>query len=838
MWIHCTREVHICVMIDRNRRFMRELKLESITPLEHIQNQLWTIVDALRDSVSLNDSYVILLFISLHKDGLISKKFLSEYDNKSFIISKDSCSDQEKKLLSNYTPIINSFDQTLRSINSKNIIQIVEILFEINHELLDNNFSDIFDTFLYKISESQGRIGSAVVQPIELSRLVHSLSKINETDKIFNPFAGFASYGVFFDGGNEYTGQELDTFTWAVGALRIMAHQRSEVSNFQNTDSISNWPLKNKYDLVVASPPFGKRLSKDIGESYPGIRTIEHFLLKKGIESITDNGKVITVLAQGILFRGGSEKRLREELIENDLIETIILLPAGILQNTGMSIIILVINKQKAQPGKVQFINATKFVHLKGTRKKILNDYALNSVIIRNNKNLEHSRLVDISVIKENDYNLNVQRYFQKEIEGVKLGTILNYYRGRSRDIPIFGKILRFSNLINNDNIEVKLDLDRVETTDNLHKYSRLLDESCIIISSFIKSIKPTWFEYSGIPVFIRSDMMAFRIDENNVDYSYLINELRTDYVKEQLESYGIGTSMHRIKRDDLLNIVIKLPSLEEQKAKVKGLKQYSEEIESLRNERNALVHGTASAKYNEFASLKHTLGRPRQNILDWNDNLLHFFTENPKGFETLNSSFLEYYGSDIISVLKEMKRDINFMTDVLEKGENGFVIEEYKNTIISLIELNKIVQELSSNGFKFKIKKLLFKGYQAKRRGIEGNEILLKTLFDNLLTNANKYGFDKKMMGNEVIIEITEAKEDLVIEFRNNGKPFPKNYDRSKFITKYSTADSNSGTGLGGYDIHRIASAFQNPDWELILNTDPIFPVIFKFQFPIILIN
>jgi len=75
-------------------------------------------------------------------------------------------------------------------------------------------------------------------------------------------------------------------------------------------------------------------------------------------------------------------------------------------------------------------------------------------------------------------------------------------------------------------------------------------------------------------------------------------------------------------------------------------------------------------------------------------------------------------------------------------------------------------------------------------------------------------------------------------MEVRNNGKPFPKNFDREKFITKYSTADTNSGSGIGGYDINRIASEFNNQDWELNLNMDPIYPVKFKFQFPIKVIN
>ena len=110
--------------------------------------------------------------------------------------------------------------------------------------------------------------------------------------------------------------------------------------------------------------------------------------------------------------------------------------------------------------------------------------------------------------------------------------------------------------------------------------------------------------------------------------------------------------------------------------------------------------------------------------------------------------------------------------------------------------------------------------------------------MLDNILTNANKYAFDKKSTGNEVVIDLTEVDDFLSIEIRNNGKPFPKNFNREKFIAKYSTADVSNGSGLGGYDIHRIASDFNNPDWILSLNEDPFFLVKFKFQFPIKLIN
>ena len=205
----------------------------------------------------------------------------------------------------------------------------------------------------------------------------------------------------------------------------------------------------------------------------------------------------------------------------------------------------------------------------------------------------------------------------------------------------------------------------------------------------------------------------------------------------------------------------------------------------------------------------------------------------NKEELDGHNKKFVDFYSVDMISALEEIKRDVNFMTSVLEKGEKGFVVEDYEKDFIPFSEVNKIIRELSANGLNFKLNKQLIEGEKLNQRGIYGNKTLLKTLFDNILTNAHKHGFKSKEKGNEVVINLTEVEEELVIEVKNNGAPFPKNFDKENFISKYSTADTKSGTGLGGYDVHRIAELFGNPDWELILNDDPIYRVKFKFNFP-----
>lgn len=782
---------------------------------------------------------IVLLFLSLYKDGLINSRTLHHHDLLHEIDENKSASNHPSESYESYRTIIQNLIDSLSKIDDHSFKRIYDKLSEIDREFLTENFPEIFDSVVYRISQSQGRYAGEFIQPVEITRFICALAELPKKSSVFNPFAGLASFGVYLDQGQDYFGQELNLKTWVLGALRILAYKRPGTSNYICDDSILHWPAPSKkFDLIVANPPLGMRLGNQYREAEPELRTIEQFLLEKGVQSLKPEGKLIALLPQGILFRGMHEQRLREYLVDRDLIDTIISLPGGLLLNTGMPLVIIVLSKAKKMPGKVQFVDAKRYVKVKGPREKVLNDYALNSIILGTKQGPDVISIVTNEQIRANNYNLNVPRYYQKKIDGVKLGDILEFVCGQRRILPESGKLIRIRDL-KDDKLDFKLDLSDVEITALRRPDIHLISESCLLLSMRWRTLKPTFFEFKGESIARSQDILSFKVNESKVDTAYLINELHSDYVQEQLESFRLGASgMQFIRKDDLLEVIIKLTSLEEQRAKIQGIFEISDKIRSLEEERNALAHGKSIKQSSEFASLKHTLGRPRQNILDWSDNLIHYLDTKRNEVDSLSKGFEEFYEIDIISALKEIKRDINFITDILEKGENGFVVEEFEKEIIPLSDINNIIHELSNNSFNFKIKKLLIKGEKLKERGIYGNRILFKTFLDNLLTNANKYGFEKKEIGNEVVIELTEVEDILSLEVRNNGKPFPKNYDREKFITKYSTADLSSGSGLGGYDIHRIAIDFKNPEWELSLNEDPFYPVKFKFQFPIKLIN
>jgi len=239
-----------------------------------------------------------------------------------------------------------------------------------------------------------------------------------------------------------------------MGALRLMAYGKRVSSDYICEDSILNWPKnENKFDLIISNPPYGMRL----GNQYRGVesefRTIENFLIENGIRSLKQDGKMIVLLPQGFLFRGMGEQRLREYLVEEDLIDTIISLPGGLLLNTGIPLTILVINKSKGFKDKVKFVDATNFVMNVDSRLKVLDDNKLINFIQSDILDNSVVRIVDKEQIRENDYNLSVARYFQEQIEGVKLGDIIKPFRGLRGNLPETGKLIRIRDL-KDDNVD------------------------------------------------------------------------------------------------------------------------------------------------------------------------------------------------------------------------------------------------------------------------------------------------------------------------------------------------------------------------------------------------
>ena len=138
------------------------------------------------------------------------------------------------------------------------------------------------------------------------------------------------------------------------------------------------------------------------------------------IASLREDGKMATIMPHGVLFRGGEEKKIREGIIKEGLLEAVIGLPPNLFYGTGIPACVLVINKDGAKDRKeVLFINADR-EYKEGKNQNSLRPEDIQKIthVYRNKLQVpKYSRLVPISELEAEEYNLNIRRYVDNSPE-------------------------------------------------------------------------------------------------------------------------------------------------------------------------------------------------------------------------------------------------------------------------------------------------------------------------------------------------------------------------------------------------------------------------------------
>lgn len=803
---------------------MRKDKLDNMKMIAEIEQQAMKIFKALVDiRFYIDRHHLIILLLSLYKDDELSKlspffKESSEFAHL-FKVSKSS------RDLSNldYEYIIDTFRYTFWSISLPVFDEVMTLLFQIDKIALKENFKDIFVLYLNAIN--------APKESVELTRFISSLINSSRGSKVFNPFASRASLATYLDDRIDYVGYEdvRGRFRkeWALGVLRLKAYNKLDTSKYFLQSPISNWPNESKrFDFIVANIPYGRR----IVEPYPS--TIEEIVFDKGIKSLNEKGKIIALIADSILFRELEDYRIRKDLIDKDLIDTIILLPRK-ASYTGK--VLLILNKSKEMPGKVRFINAQKLFDSKDKINVILDDERLLNIFQKGYQDSEFVRSIDNSQIIDSDYSLNVSRYFLQDVEGVRLGEFLENINNNNNFTPYSGKLIQIGHLMN-DKFDYKLDLSNIEDRELDTQKVQEVRETCILLAKKGRKIRPTLFEYAYSSIYLDSDeIYSFKINDKVVDSFYLINELHAEYVKEQLDAYTQGLLSPFIREEDLLNVIIKLPSIAEQKAKVEGVLEQIEETKKVQMEKDNLILNASKQEYESFASLSHTLGKSLSNI---NNSLV--IIENVLAGENAEWEKLSFNDKSLRVRFDSIYNSVNNIQDVLDSRNELIDFSKCPLNDMGFVEfVTNYVESLKfDDGYTVNLL-LELKGYSEIL--IKGNETLLKIAFDNIVENAKRHAFiDKNKHENFKIefrvsvtsnlglnyIEETNGNFDkfIKVEVSNNGKPFPEGYSFQDFKRRGSKAGVTGNTGQGGPDLNEIVKYHNKGKSTLSLVTDEFY--------------
>ena len=327
---------------------------------------------------------------------------------------------------------------------NKRLTDILKGIAEINFGDFQSNDIDAFgDAYEYLISNyasNAGKSGGEFFTPQTVSKLLARLVMDGKTNinKVYDPTCGSGSLllqmkkqfedHIIEDG---FYGQEINMTNFNLARMNMFLHNVN-YNNFsiKRGDTLLN-PLHNEekpFDAIVSNPPYS---IKWIGDADPTLINDERFapagklapksyadfaFIMHALSYLSSKGRAAIVCFPGIFYRKGAERTIRKYLIDNNFIDCVIQLPENLFFGTSIATCILVMSKNKTE-NKVLFIDASKEFK-KETNNNILEEKNIDAIVeeFRNRTDVDYfSRYVDVSEIKENDHNLSVSTYVEKE---------------------------------------------------------------------------------------------------------------------------------------------------------------------------------------------------------------------------------------------------------------------------------------------------------------------------------------------------------------------------------------------------------------------------------------
>ena len=327
---------------------------------------------------------------------------------------------------------------------NKRLCDILKGIAEVDFNDFQSNDIDAFgDAYEYLISNyasNAGKSGGEFFTPQTVSKLLARLVMDGKTsiNKVYDPTCGSGSLllqmkkqfdeHIIEEG---FFGQEINMTNFNLARMNMFLHNVN-YNNFsiKRGNTLLN-PLHNDekpFDAIVSNPPYS---IKWVGDGDPTLINDERFapagklapksyadyaFIMHSLSYLSSKGRAAIVCFPGIFYRKGAEKTIRQYLVDNNFIDCVMQLPENLFFGTSIATCVLVMAKNKTE-NKVLFIDASKEFK-KETNNNVLEEKNIESILnaFRERKDIEYfAKYVDKKYIEDNDYNLSVSTYVEKE---------------------------------------------------------------------------------------------------------------------------------------------------------------------------------------------------------------------------------------------------------------------------------------------------------------------------------------------------------------------------------------------------------------------------------------
>ena len=289
-----------------------------------------------------------------------------------------------------------------------------------------------YEYLIGHFASDAGKKGGEFYTPAEVATLLAKLLEPQKGETVCDPACGSGSLLIRVAkevGSPDYYvyGQEVNGGTWALCKMNMFLHgvdnAQIEWGDTLNSPKLIEGDHLKKFNVVVANPPFSldkwgaEHAAADPFRRFhrgtPPKSKADYAFISHMVETAAeDGGRVGVIVPHGVLFRGGAEGKIRQKLVEENLLDGVIGLPANLFFGTGIPAAILLFKKGR-KTTDVMFVDASReFDDGKNQNRLRAQDIERIVAAFKGRKTIaKYAHKATAEEVKENEYNLNIARY-------------------------------------------------------------------------------------------------------------------------------------------------------------------------------------------------------------------------------------------------------------------------------------------------------------------------------------------------------------------------------------------------------------------------------------------
>ena len=663
--------------------------------------------------------------------------------------------------------------------------------------------------------------------PSEVNDIIDTVME-NTAQDVYDPFMR-TGINLFYANG-EYHAQATNkyymyaTMLWA-GVMGL------DTEHIEYADCVSNWDATD-CDFIIVTPEFGREIVTSDDET----ESISSFSLEKVLGSMNvENRRAILLLPASALTSNDKMAKLRHDITEANLLDTVVLLPANVFNKTSIAATIIYLKTGRKQDEPITFMDLSSFIKEKedlDEEKDTIDINLVKEAIDKNDKKFINE--VSVSDVKDREYEWYVPNYMDhvKQVPAGYRKILLSELLEPLEDGELFsysGNIIREEYLVSNpfeeyiqnpdpgksyilkNKIRQIVGVEDDQEDDDKYEYDVYIGTP-FVVQYGEKELKTYYHEFNSTmfrDVCVPKSCCAYRINTDLIDVNYLRlllaqvdkesnGELRRNGIKHWSGGKGINPVLfiplsldeqRRIYEDARLNAAV-------EKARKEGL---DKAIDSMKQEYMM-----------EVRMRKHDM-KPFLSQLDSQAKLISFYLDKIEGNDNVVSAIRQKL-TGISNAVSELRLHLNRLTE-----EDIYGSPEVVNP---LDILNELTGTFSNYSVALEVDTVALKEAQIDTPKIFISKVDFSTLATTIIENAVTHAFTDvgKKYKVLIILSYNANKDVFTIDFKNDGNPMPQGMDKFRYGLKGEKGAKSHGTGLGGYRVKSITRHYSG-DFDVFCN-------------------